>query len=100
MRLADRIRSRGPDVRYGALRGFIAGAFFAISAVAEDHNGSLNTPGDALHATLIGWVLWLVLGGTVAGAIAGLLRPLATRWFGAALVGVAAAAPMALAADG
>ncbi|HEV8411649.1 MAG TPA: hypothetical protein VGQ30_14150, partial [Gemmatimonadaceae bacterium] len=86
MNLADRIRSRAPDIRFDALRGVAIGAVFAVGAAIDDgHSSSGVDPFDAPRAVI---AAWLVVGGATAGAISGLLRPVATQWFGAAIVGI------------
>jgi hypothetical protein len=76
----------------------IVGAVFAFLQVAGSL-GASDSPPDLQHVSLTRWVLFLTLGSTAAGAIAGLLRPLANRASGAALVGIVAAIPMSVAAD-
>jgi hypothetical protein len=76
----------------------IVGAVFALWQVAASLWGRAAPP-DLQHVSLAFWSLFYTLGATAAGAIAGLLRPLANRASGAALVGVVAAIPMSVTAD-
>ena len=85
----------GRNTFWGFRYGVVFGLFFSAWAVVALIVGGPET--FARQGTTFGEIIGLYLvGGSIAGAIVGMLRPLAYRRVGAAVVGFFAALPLAV----
>jgi hypothetical protein len=83
------------NIRWGAGIGASFGAVYAVWAVVLYAFGGGRAFTDG-RTSLLGAAAFYMIGGTVAGGIIGLSRPLLLRRSGAVVVGVVACVPLAI----